>query len=118
MSGTTRFALVVPLPTDRKAHMARHAIASKFVELLEQLRRSLMWNWGKEIAAHSDLKVATDVAVYICDPRSLQQRCTSENTNELLRKYLPRSFDLVVTTGRKLDQITTELSERPHKTPG
>ena len=65
---TTRFTLLVPLPTDRKAHTVRDPIASKIVELPTHLRRSLTWDQSKEIAAHADFEVATDVAVYFCDP--------------------------------------------------
>ena len=115
---TTRFTLLVPLPTDRKAHTVRDAIASKIVELPEQLRRSLTWDQGKEMAAHADFKVATDVAVYFCDPHSPWQRGTNENTNGLLRQYLPRSRNLATVTDRELDQIATELNERPRETLG
>jgi transposase, IS30 family len=104
---TTRFTLLVPLPTDRKAHTVRDAIASKIVELPEQLRRSLTWDQGKEMAAHADFKIATDVAVYFCDPHSPWQRGTNENTNGLLRQYLPRSRDLATVTDRELDQIAS-----------
>lgn len=108
----------MPLPTDRKAHTVRDAIASKIVELPEQLRRSLTWDQGKEMAAHADFKVATDVAGYFCDPRSPWQRGTNENTNGLLRQYLPRSRDLATVTDRELDQIATELNERPREPLG
>ena len=114
----TRFTLLVPLPTDRKAHTVRDAIASKVVELPEQLRRTLTWDQGKEMAAHVSFKVATDVAVYFCDPHSPWQRGTNENTNGLLRQYLPRSTDLATVTARQLDQIAAELNERPRETLG
>ena len=91
------------MPTDRKAHTVRDAIASKIVELPEQLRRSLTRDQGKEMAAHADFKVTTDVAVYFCDPHSPWQRGTNENTNGLLRQYLPRSRDLATITDRELD---------------
>ena len=115
---TTRFTLLVALPTDRKAHTVRDAIASKIVELPEHLRRSLTWDQGKEMAAHADFKVATDVAVYFCDPHAPWQRGTNDNTNGLLRQYLPRSTDLATVTARQLDQIAAELNERPRETLG
>ena len=118
MERTTGFTLLVPLPADRKAHTVRDAIASKIVELPGQLRRSLTWAQGKEMAAHADFKVATDVAVYFCDPHSLWQRGTNENTNGLLRQYLPRSRDLATVTDRELVQIAAELNERPCETLG
>jgi IS30 family transposase len=67
---TTRFAPLVALPTDRKVHTVRDAIASKIAGLPEHLRRSLTWDWGKEMAAHADFKVATEVDVCFCDPHS------------------------------------------------
>jgi IS30 family transposase len=115
---TTRFTLLVPLPTDRKAHTVRDAIASKIVELPEHLRRSLTWDQGKEMAAHADFKIATDIDVYFCDPHSPWQRGTNENTNGLLRQYLPRSTDLATVTASQLDQIAAELNERPRETLG
>ena len=118
MERTTRFALLVPLPIDRKANTVRDTIASKIVELPEQLRRSLAWDQGKEMAAHADFKVATGVAVYFCDPHSRWQRGTNENTNGLRPQYLPRSRDLATVTECELDQIATELNERARKTLG
>jgi transposase, IS30 family len=100
---TTRFTLLVPLPIDRKAHTVRDAIASVMVELPEQLRRALTWDQVKEMAAHADFRVATDVAVCFCDPHSPWQRGTNENTNGLLRQYLPRSRDLATVTDRGLN---------------
>jgi hypothetical protein len=67
---TTRFTLLVPLPTDRKARTVRDAIASTIVELPEHLRRSLTWDQDKEMVAHADFKIATDIDVYFCDPHS------------------------------------------------
>jgi IS30 family transposase len=113
---TTRFTLLVALPTDRKAHTVRGAIASKIVELPKHLRRSLTWDQGKEMAARADFKVATDIDVYFCDPHSPWQRGTNENTNGLLRQYLPRSRDLATVTASQLDQIAAELNERPRET--
>jgi IS30 family transposase len=96
----------------------RDAIASKIVELPEQLRRSLTWDQGKEMAAHADFKIATDIDVYFCDPHSPWQRGTNENTNGLLRQYLPRSTDLATVTPSQLDQIAAELNERPREPLG
>jgi len=115
---TTRFTLLVPLPTDRKAHTVSDAIASKIVELPEHLRRSLTWDQGKEMAAHADFKVATDIDVCFCDPYSPWRRGTNENTNGLLRQYLPRSTDLATVTPSQLDQIAAEPKERPREALG
>jgi transposase, IS30 family len=114
----TRFTLLVRLPENRKAVTVRDAIAAKIVELPEQLRRSLTWDQGKEMAEHLSFSVATDVAVYFCDPHSPWQRGTNENTNGLLRQYMPRSLDLSTVTDAQLDAIAQELNERPRETLG
>jgi transposase, IS30 family len=115
-SATTRFTLLVRLPENRKAVTVRDAVAAKIVELPVQLRRSLTWDQGKEMAAHVSFSVATDVAVDFCDPHSPWQRGTNENANGLLRRYLPRSLDF--GTDAQLDAIATELNERPRETLG
>jgi transposase, IS30 family len=115
---TTRFTLLVRLPENRKAITVRDAVAAKIVELPEQLRRSLTWDQGKEMAAHVSFSVATDVAVYFCDPHSPWQRGTNENTNGLLRQYLPRSLDFSTVTDVQLNAIAAELNERPRQTLG
>ena len=115
---TTRFTLLVRLPEDRKAATVRDAVAAKIVELPVHLRRSLAWDQGKEMAEHLSFSVATDVAVYFCDPHSPWQRGTNENTNGLLRQYLPRSLDLSTVSDRQLDAIAAELNERPRETLG
>lgn len=91
----------------------------------EQIRRlpstmmaTLTWDRGPEMAAHKEFTVATDVAVYFCDPRSPWQRGTSENTNRLLRQYLPRKTDLSVYSQHDLDLIALKLNTRPRKTLG
>ena len=91
--------------------------------LSEQIRRlpramidTLTWDRGPEIAAHKNFTVATDVRVYFCDPKSPWQRATSENTNRLLRQYLPRKSDLSVYGQHDLDLIALKLNTRPRKT--
>jgi IS30 family transposase len=93
--------------------------------LSEQIRRlprtmidTLTWDRGTEMAAHKRFTVATDVAVYFCDPKSPWQRGTSENTNRLLRQYLPRKTDLSVYGQHDLDLIALKLNTRPRKTLG
>jgi IS30 family transposase len=73
------------------------------------------WNRGAEMAAHKKFTVASDVAVYFCDPRSPWQRATSENTNTLLRQYLPRKSELSVYGQQDLDLIALKLNIRPRK---
>ena len=91
--------------------------------LSEQIRRlprtmmdTLTWDRGMEMAAHKKFTVATEVAVYFCDPKSPWQRATSENTNRLLRQYLPRKTNLSVHTQHDLDLIALKLNSRPRKT--
>ena len=115
---TTRFVLLVRLPEDRKAATVRDAVAAKIVALPEHLRRSLTWDQGKEMADHLRFTIDTGVQVYFCDPRSPWQRGTNENTNGLLREYLPRSRDFSTLTDTELDEIADELNERPRKTLG
>ncbi len=93
--------------------------------LSKQIRRlpgtmidTLTWDRGTEMAAHRTFTVATDVSVYFCDPRSPWQRATSENTNRLLRQYLPRKTDLSVYGQHDLDLIALKLNTRPRKTLG
>lgn len=81
-----------------------------------ELYQSLTWDRGKELADHKRLKLATDIEVYFCDPRSPWQRGSNENTNRLLRQYLPRGTDLALHSQAKLNAIARQLNERPRKT--
>src|SRR5215204_4688239 len=90
----SRYLTLVALPDGYKAEQVRPALAAAVARLPEQLRRSLTWDQGKEMAEHTKFTVDTGVQVYFCDPRSPWQRGTNENTNGLLRQYLPKSSDL------------------------
>ena len=92
------------------------ALSARIQTLPEQLRRSLTWDRGMELAAHKRFTVATDVKVFFCDPQSPWQRGSNENTNGLLRQYLPRKTDLSQHSQEQLDAIATKLNTRPRKT--
>ena len=92
------------------------ALAIQVQTLPVQLRASLTWDRGMELADHRRVTVATDVAVYFCDPRSPWQRGTNENTNGLLRQYFPRKTDLSVHSQADLDAVAARLNTRPRKT--
>lgn len=92
------------------------ALIKQSKRLPKELYKSLTWDRGKELADHPRLTLATDVDVYFCDPRSPWQRGSNENTNRLLRQYLPRGTDLAAHSQAKLSAIARQLNERPRKT--
>jgi len=92
------------------------ALIKQSKRLPKELYKSLTWDRGKELADHPRLKIATDVDVYFCDPQSPWQRGSNENTNRLLRQYLPRGTDLSIHSQAKLSAIARQLNERPRKT--
>jgi IS30 family transposase len=94
------------------------ALAAAIQTLPDALKRSLTWDRGMEMAAHAKFTVATDVRVYFCDPHSPWQRGSNENTNGLLRQYLPRAADLSTLTQAQLDAIADEMNDRPRQTLG
>lgn len=94
------------------------ALSKQVCKLPRDLRRSLTWDRGPELANHKDFTVATDVKVYFCDPQSPWQRGTNENTNRLLRQYFPDGTDLSRFTQQDLNRIAQRLNQRPRKTLG
>ena len=110
--------MLLHLPDDHGALAVRDAITATIITLPAQLRRSLTWDQGVELAEHVQLSFDTQLAVYFCDPHSPWQRGTNENTNGLLRQYFPKGGDLSVHTREHLDFVAAELNQRPRKTLG
>ena len=132
---TTRFTMLLHLPrmegygveprikngpalAGYGAGAMRNAIAAEMVALPDQLRCSLTWDRGKELAQHAQLKVETGLAVYFADPHSPWQRGTNENTNGLLRQYFPKGTDLSRWGSDELEAVAAALNSRPRKTLG
>lgn len=111
----SRFTMLVKLRGKDSATVVT-ALARQIGKLPEELRRSLTWDQGKEMARHQSFTLATDVQVYFCDPRSPWQRGSNENTNGLLRQYLPRGTDLSRISQSHLNAIALRLNQRPRKT--
>jgi len=112
----TRFVMLIALPDGHAADVVADALAAKIVELPTQLRRSLTWDQGKEMAAHARFSVKTGVPVYFCDPRSPWQRGSNENTNGLLRQYFPKRTEIAHYSQAELDAVAAELNGRPRQT--
>lgn len=132
---TTRFTMLLHLPpmpghapgarvkngpalAGRGATAVRDAIAKKIRRLPAQLRRSLTWDQGAELAQHAQLRIDTGLEIYFCDPRSPWQRGTNENTNGLLRQYFPKGTDISRYSERELDAVAAALNTRPRQTLG
>ena len=132
---TTRFTILLHLPrmtghgqearvkngpalAGHGAEAVRDAITRTIITLPEQLRRSLTWDQGAELAQHARLKVDAGVQIYFCDPHSPWQRGTNENTNGLLRQYFPKGTDLSAHNANDLEAVALALNTRPRKTLG
>jgi IS30 family transposase len=113
----SRFVMMVKMPADDSKSIV-DALARAVQKLPAQLRRSLTWDRGTEMAQHKRFTVTTDVQVYFCDPHSPWQRGSNENTNGLLRQYFPKGTDLSRHSQPYLDKVARELNERPRETLG
>ena len=116
-SARTGVATLASLLVARLFHFVA-ALTRHVRKLPTALRRSLTWDRGLEMAKHKTFMVAKNVKVYFCDPHSPWQRGTNENTNRLLRQYLPKRTDLSGYTQSQLDKIALRLNQRPRETLG
>jgi hypothetical protein len=110
--------VVCPAFAGHGAAAVRDAIARAIATLPQQLRRSLTWDQGAELAQHAQLRLDSGLQIYFCDPHSPWQRGTNENTNGLLRQYFPKGTDLRGVTVNDLNAVAFTLNTRPRKTLG
>lgn len=113
---SSRFVMLVHLPKRRTAEDFAEALVPVLRTLPAQLRRSLTWDQGKEMALHKSISFEAEIPLYFCDPRSPWQRGSNENTNGLLRQYFPRDVSLHQFTPADLDEVARKLNSRPRKT--
>ncbi|MGF6958297.1 IS30 family transposase [Paraburkholderia youngii] len=111
----TRYVMLVKL-TSKDSETVVNALIKHASKLPHELYKSLTWDRGTEMAGHRRFTIATDIAVYFCDPKHPWQRGSNENTNGLLRQYFPKGIDLSVYSQAKLNAVARRLNERPRKT--
>jgi IS30 family transposase len=111
----SRFVMLGKIP-NKETQTVVSALIRQARKLPDELYKSLTWDNGKELADHRRFTMETDIAVYFCDPHSPWQRGSNENTNRLLRQYLPKGTDLSLHSQAQLNRIARELNERPRKT--
>jgi transposase, IS30 family len=115
---STRYALLLHLPHGKDAHSVEAAMQKAIAKLPGELFRTITWDQGKEMARHATFSIDTGIKIYFCDPHSPWQRGSNENTNGLLRQYMPKGTDLSVLSEVDLDAIARSLNDRPRKTLG
>jgi IS30 family transposase len=115
---STRFLMLVALPDGHRADVVADALAAKITTLPAALTRTLTWDQGHEMAAHARFTSETGINVYFCDPKSPWQRGSNENTNGLLRQYLPRTVSMRDYSQADFDAIADQLNQRPRQTLG
>lgn len=113
---STRYVMLLHLGTGYNAEAVRDAMTAKIQTLPQTLRRSITWDRGTEMARHREFTIDTGIQIYFCDPHSPWQRGTNENTNGLLRQYMPKGTDLSLHSPEDLDRIADSLNDRPRKT--
>jgi len=115
---TTRYLMLLHLPDGHRAHLVEQAMRQAISTLPAELARTITWDQGKEMAHHAAFTLATGIPVYFCDPHKPWQRGSNENTNGLLRQYLPKGTNLSVHSADDLAGIARSLNNRPRKTLG
>ena len=111
----TRYVMLAKV-ANKETNTVVSALIKQAKKLPTELYKSLTWDRGKELAAHKQFTLATDIDVYFCDPQSPWQRGSNENTNGLLRQYFPKGTDLSVYSQADLNRVARQLNERPRKT--
>jgi transposase, IS30 family len=115
---TSRLTLLLHLKSGRSALSVEAAMRKAIRTLPGELIRSITWDQGREIVTHANFSVRTGVPIYFCDPHSPWQRGSNENTNGLLRQYMPKGTDLSKLTATDLRRIQRSLNGRPRATLG
>lgn len=115
---TTRFVLLAPLPDTHRAIDLRQILTPMIASLPEQIRKTLAWDRGKEMAEHAQIAIDAGIDIYFCDPHSPWQRGSNENTNGLLRQYWPKGCDMRQLTQADCDEVALSLNTRPRQTLG
>ena len=113
---STRYLLLLHLPNGKGAVEVEAAMKAAIATLPAELAKTITWDQGKEMARHAEFRVATGIPVYFCDPHSPWQRGSNENTNGLLRQYLPKGTDLSKQSAEDLERIQRSLNGRPRET--
>jgi IS30 family transposase len=114
----TRYVMLLHLPGGRGAGSVEAAMRAAITALPGELFRTITWDQGKEMSYHAQFTIATGIPVYFCDPHKPWQRGSNENTNGLLRQYLPKGTDLSAHTAEDIARIARSLNNRPRKTLG
>src|SRR5216684_6624776 len=115
---STSFLMLLHLPEGGSAIQVREAMISATKQLPQTLWKSLTWDQGHEMTRHAEIKIATGLEIYFCDPAKPWQRGSNENTNGLLRQYFPKGTDLRSFTADELEYVSWEMNQRPRETLG
>jgi len=115
---STRFVMLLHLPNGHRPSLVEQAVVDAIQKLPDFMWKSLTWDQGQEMRNHLQIKVATGLQVYFCDPASPWQRGSNENTNGLLRQYFPKGTDLSQHSAEHLDFVAAQMNRRPRQTLG